>query len=168
MTTVYIDKRCGLVITDSRVTSTEQRAFLGIFPLREKKHYFVTSQKSMYVHDRLFTSCGSLSEIDKVLNYLCYGTPVIPSRKNNCHCVLLDKEYCIHLIVHNGKFIKKTEFIDNNYKFSMGSGSPYMDLAIDAIPGLVDVPFHEYVLNQFMKVHTKDEYTDDNIIVYKI
>lgn len=168
MTTVYIDKRCGLAMTDSRVTSTMKRAFLGIFPVQDKSFYNVVLQKSMYIHDRLFLACGNVAEINKVLNYLCIGEQVIPSRKDSCQCVLLDKEYCIHLIIYKGKFYKKTQFIGNDFVLAMGSGSPYMKRAQDAIPGLLNVSLSDFVLDQFSKVHNKDVYTDDNINIYKI
>lgn len=169
MTTVYIDKRCGLVLTDSRVTYTVNRAFLGIFPLRSVDTYNVVSQKSMYIHDRLFTACGNVSDIDKVLNYLVSGDKIIPNRKGNCHCILIDKEYCIHFVINNGKFEKYVEFIDYNYVFSMGSGSTYMMKSIKLLPKVWNgMSLSDFVIKCFSTVHKKDKYTDNNINLYKI
>ncbi len=170
MTTVYIDKRCGLAMTDSRVTSTIERAFLGIFPLQSKNQYSKVLQKSMYIHDRLFLSCGTVSEINKVLRYLVEQKPIVPSRKDGCHCLLLDKEYCINFVIHNGVLKKFVQFIDKNYVFSMGSGSSHMRNTFNDIGSLKlnNMSLSEYVIDEFSKVSEKDIYTDNNINLYKI
>lgn len=164
MTTVYIDKRLGVLMTDSRVTSTRPRFFLGIFPLKEKNHYGVVSQKTLYVHDRLFSAAGSVSEIDKVLNYLITGEKVIPSKKLSCHCVLLSKDYCIHFVLVDGKFVKKLVFLHKDYTFFMGSGGEYM---IDAACHEDYSTLQAKVLDTFMKVKNHDCFSDDNINVYR-
>jgi hypothetical protein len=165
MTTVYIDKRLGVLLTDSKVTSCEKRSFLGIFPLKPKFIYGIVTQKSLYVHDRLFSACGNVSEINKVLNYLISQEPVIPDRKASCHCVLLSKDYVIHLISTKGVFHKKLEYLHPDYTFFMGSGGEYM---LDAAVHEEYNTLLDKVLNTFMDVHNHDNFTDDNINVYRI
>ncbi|EMR6006032.1 hypothetical protein WJW27_002738 [Escherichia coli] len=164
MTTVYIDKRLNLLITDSRVTLTIPRNLFGIFPLKPKYQYEVVNQKTLYVHDRLFSASGTISEIDKVLNWLINKEPVIPHKKLGCHCVLLSKDYIIHMNISNGKFTKKLQYLHEDYTFFMGSGGEYM----------VDAAIHEdtttlcnKVFSTFMDVHNHDSFTDSNINVYK-
>lgn len=164
MTTVYIDKRVGLLLTDSRVTATQERYFMGLFPLKPKNLYGVVGQKTLYVHDRLFSAAGSVSEINKVLTYLIKGVKVLPSRKGSCHCVLLSKDYCIHLGTNNGKFFKKLEFLHNEYVFFFGSGGEYMvDAAIHENPDTL----LDKIFSTFKEIKNHDEYTDDNINVYQ-
>ncbi|ELW0836412.1 hypothetical protein ACRYKS_25095 [Escherichia coli] len=164
MTTVYIDKRLGVLLTDSKVTSTEQRSFLNLFPLKPKLSYGVVSQKTLYVHDRLFSACGEVSEINKVLRYLISQETVIPDRKASCHCVLVSKDYIIHLIVNKGKFTKKIDYLHNDYTFFMGSGGEYM---LDAAVHEEYNTLLDKVFDTFMDVHNHDIYTDDNINVYR-
>lgn len=54
MTTVYIDKRLNLLITDSRVTSTIPRNLFGFFPLRPKYQYGVVNQK-LYMYMTVYS-----------------------------------------------------------------------------------------------------------------
>ncbi|EON7637039.1 hypothetical protein ABV23_RS00910 [Escherichia coli] len=164
MTTVYVDKRVGLLLTDSRVTTSTERYFLGLFPLKPKKQYGVVTQKSLYIHDRLFSAAGSVNEINKVLMYLIYGDIVLPSRKENCHCVLLSKDYCIHLGTKNGKFFKYLEFMHEEYVFFMGSGGEYM---VDAAVHENQDTLLQKIFSTFKEVKNHDEYTDDNINVYQ-
>lgn len=166
MTTVYIDKKAGLVLTDSRITYTNKRYFLGLFPLKSEEVYGSTTQKSMYIHDRLFTAAGSVADINKVLDYLISGNPVIPSRRGNSHCILIDKNYCIHFIMINGEFKKYVEFTDNDYTFMIGSGSAFLQTT--ACFWLEGEERQEYIFEQFNKVHKRDPYSDDNIKVYRI
>lgn len=165
MTTVYLDKRAGLLLTDSRITYTTPRALWNLFPLRSKEKYGITTQKSLYVHDRLFSAAGSVSEINKILNYLINGEIVIPDRKANCHCILISKDYCIHLGTFKGKFFKYVEFMDNDYVYSTGSGSPYM---VDAKIHYQEDTLLDKIFSTFMKVKDHDPYSDDNINVYKL
>ncbi|GCJ80449.1 Uncharacterised protein [Escherichia coli] len=164
MTTVYIDKRLNLLITDSRVTSTIPRNLFGFFPLRPKYQYGVVNQKTLYVHDRLFSASGAVSEIDKVLDWLINKVPVIPDRKLSCHCVLLSKDYVIHMILTKGKFIKKLEYLHEDYTFFMGSGGEYM---VDAAIHEEHTTLYDKVFSTFMDVHNHDCFTDDNINVYR-
>lgn len=166
MTTVYIDKKAGLVLTESRITYTTKRYFLGLFPVKSKEVYGSTNQKSMYIHDRLFTAAGSVFDINKVLNYLISGTEVLPSRHGNCHCILLDEYYCIHFIILNGKFKKYIEYIDKDYTFTMGSGSGYLNTT--SCFWLEGEDRQKYIVEQFMKVHKRDKYSDDDIKIYRI
>lgn len=164
MTTVYVDKRAGLVLTDSRVSWTEKRMFLGLFPLKDKFHCGLAGQKSMYIHDRLFCAAGSVPSINKVLNYLVCGSVVKADYNSNCHCMLISKNYVIHLITYNGKFSKSVEFIGNDYTYIIGSGAPYM---IDAKMHDDQETLVDKIFKTFQNVKNHDIYSDDNIQIHR-
>lgn len=171
MTTVYVDKRAGLVLTDSRVTTTEERKFLGCIPLATKTTYGVVNQKAFYIHDRLFCAAGVVSEIDKVIQYLIYGKPVYPHRTSSCHCMLIGKEYVIHFIIFKGKLHKHVEFFKSNWCMAIGSGALHISgirYRGDIIINDSEDEVRELIIDAFRQVRIKDIYTDDNVNLYRI
>lgn len=171
MTTVYVDKRAGIVITDSRVTNTETRNLLGFIPLSKIEKFAVVNQKALYIHDRIFTGAGSVSEINKILQNLIFGTPVYPDDEESCHCLLIGKEYVIHLISFKGKFHKVVEFYKDQYwSLAIGSGSKYISGASHMGTAILTHDTEELcsmIIDKFRLVKNKDVYSDDNINIYR-
>lgn len=166
MTTVFVSKELGIAITDSRATFQQSRKFLGLFNLTPLPSYKVVNQKALYVHDRLFLACGSVDTIDKVLQYFINGTKFKVNKKTpSCECLLLGKEYGVHLYVYDGKIHKKTIFLEYNFVHFMGSGSSallrkyYKTLERNTPDEVIDI---------FKTVHLDDSFTDDNVNLYRI
>lgn len=173
MTTVYVDRRAGIVLTDSRVTRTEKRSLFDFIPLSTKEDFGVVNQKALYVHDRIFTGAGSVNEINKILNFLISGKPVVPSTEQDesCQCLLIGKEYAIHLVIHKGKFHKWVEFYKDEYwSFATGSGSPHISGAGSMGLAIITKDKSELcgmIIERFMRVKNLDKYSDDNINLYR-
>lgn len=169
MTTVFVSKSLGLAMTDSRVTESTPRFFAGFFPLTLSVQYKVANQKALYIHDRLFVAAGDVSTINLIIRYLVNHEEVLVSKNTpGCECLLIGKEYAIHMYVDKGKFHKKVIFFRDNWVGILGSG-------YDAIAHLQYSTRHnpliftaEHVIEEFRKVKDKDKYTDDNINLYRI
>lgn len=168
MTTVFVSKSLGLAMTDSRVTESTPRFFAGFFPLTHSVQYKVTNQKAIYIHDRLFVAAGDVSTINKIIQYLVNHVEVFVTKNTpECECMLIGKEYAIHMYVHKGKFHKRTIFFGENWVSILGSGYD----ALFHLHYKKHDPFtftEEYVIEEFKKVKNKDKFTDDNINLYRI
>lgn len=165
MTTVYVNKRLGIALTDSRATEEVPRYFLGHFPLTPIPKKTVVNQKAIYIHDRLFLATGSVAIINRIAQYFVTGVvPYIPNKKQSCECLLVGDEYSIKVTVEKGKFKKKVLFTKNDFYCIMGSGTKILFdlLKIDGTETANDV------IKQFRKVTRYDPYTDDNINLYRI
>ena len=165
MTTVFVSKRLGLAMTDSRATNTHPRFFLGFFQLTPKTTRTVVPQKALYIHDRLFLACGNVSTITLIMRYLTeHKMPDIPKDCPSCECLLLGKEYAIHMYIDKGKFHKKTLYLKPDFCFIMGSGYDHLFW----VKGHKYLPYFspDFVIDAFRNVCTKDKYTDDNINLY--
>lgn len=168
MTTVYVNKRLGLALTDSRVSTEYERSFFGLFNLTSTYEYSVTPQKALYVHDRLFLSSGNVSTINKVLAMLVDNRKPNFDKKESCDCFLVDPNYVVIISISKGTMSKRTIFSKKNFEISMGSGSNHlMKLIKEGLDEAAELT-EQYVIEQFRKVTNYDKYTDDNINLYRI
>lgn len=165
MTTVYVNKRLGIAITDSRATSEISRYLFGFFPLTSLPDYQVVSQKAMYINDRLFVASGSVGVINQVAQYFANGLkPEFTNKKRSCECLLISDEYAIRIIVEKGKWHKDVIFFNKSWVYIMGSGSNVLYEKLKDYTNLT----HDDVFNAFRTVKDHDNFTDDNINLYRI
>lgn len=170
MTTVFVSKRLGLAMTDSRVTYSTSRYLAGVFPLTPSIRYGVVNQKALYIHDRLFLASGDVKTITYIMQYLVSQIPVqdrIDKDTPSCDALLIGKDYAIHMTVYKGKFRKRTIFFDNDWVCIMGSGSPALSHMLYRKYNPLSFTT-DYAIQEFSKVKDADQYTDDNINLYRI
>lgn len=165
MTTILIDKRIGLIITDSRVTQFENKSFLGIRFRKDVRHY-VAPQKALYVHDRLFLACGNVDQgIDVLLNSLINKQDIFKARfkkGSEFNAFLIDKCWMVIFRCRGGKLSKKTVFLGKHTRFSAGSGGRYLTECFE----MKNTDPH-HALRVFSRVKNFDKATDDNMNIYR-
>ena len=166
MTTVYVNSRLGVVLTDTRTTSTTYNELFG-FILNERDEYFDNATKAMYLHDRVFAISGCTTETDKIARYIAFGEPIVPEPKKEKvigNCVLVDKNWVLQILVENGKTKKIFYPYPKNWSWGTGSG---WDALRDALK-VYEEPTLDEVIAAFKTVHKSDKYTNDQIKIYKI
>ena len=178
MTTIYLNHKLGLLITDSRATQTEVafNFWNYVFPKIFKSKintvgHTVVSQKSVWLYDKLFTASGNVWQIDKYLNYIIFGQEpnFAPEPEYNFNAMLISKSWVLCLDCECGKLSKQFYCIGQNGTFtvSMGSGADHI---IHLVYGndMVNVKdlTEEYIISEFRNNVVLDPHSDDNINVY--
>lgn len=168
MTTVYVNHGLGVVMTDTRTTTTMVSSFLGLIPVGTYDVYNDNGVKAINVHDRIFVESGSCSESDKILQYLTTGKPIVPAHKKHklisC-CFLVDKNWTLHITINKGVLRKKFYVVDKGSWYSFGSGGEAMKQAL-AIYGYK--PTMEQAIAAFKTVHFSDRFTSSQVQIYNI
>lgn len=179
MTTIYLNHNLGLLVTDSRATETEiEFCFWNrVLPFffKPKVHFIgnkVIAQKSLWVHDNLFTASGSVEQIDQYLNHLIFGTTPCykTSKQFNFNALLIGRSWVLCIDCESGKVTKQFYCVGQNGRFnlSMGSGG---NLVSHLVQGNENVRAkdlsEEYVLREFKEHVVNDPYSDDNINIYR-
>lgn len=166
MTTIYVNHRLGVVLTDTRTTSTHYNTLFGI-TIKSYNTYFDDSHKAMYIHDRVFTVSGSVLESDKIIRFLTLGEPIVPANKKeklSCNCLLVDKNWTLQFIINNGKFWKNFVITTPTWTYGTGSG---WDTLSESLKDKENSTLEEVIV-AFKTIHIKDEFTNDQIRLYKI
>lgn len=169
MTTVYVNKRLGIALTDSRATSEIPRSFYGIMKLTPRTEYSVVTQKALYIHDSLFLATGNVDSIGRILNYLTVQTvPKVDKKTPECECLLLRNDYAVYMNIYKGKFNKRLIYLYENFEFTMGSGYHALWRSLHRQQPNQYLMTHEDVLTAFKEVYKYDTFSDDNINLYRI
>jgi len=167
MTTIYVNPRLGVVLTDTRTTSTTYNEFFG-FTVNERDTFIDNSTKAMYLHDRVFAISGCVEETEKIARYIAFGEPIIPAPKKSKisgNCILVDKNWILQIITNKGE-VSKIFFPIPHKNWAWGTGSGWDALKKEL--SVYDEPTLDEVIAAFKTVHKSDKYTNDQIKLYKI
>lgn len=165
MTTIYVNHNLGVVLTDTRTTTTHSASLFG-FTISSVDTYNDDGLKAIYVHDRIFVESGSCSESTKILQYLVHGTEVKPAPAKhdlNSVCLLVDKNWVLELIIQKGVFKKRFNVVKNTAWYYTGSGSAALAEALKEYNSNITLP---EAIDAFKKVHLTDRFTNDQIRIY--
>lgn len=166
MTTVYVNKRLGVVLTDMRTTTSTYREFFGL-EFGVVNTFSENTNKAMYIHDRVFAISGCTTETEKVAQYLAYGIPLVPAPKSEklcANCLYVDKNWILQIILEKGKVQKY--FLPIKSGFHCGTGSGWA--ALEKELKKYSEPTLDEVIAAFKTVHKSDKYTNDQIQIHKI
>lgn len=168
MTTIYVNHKLGVVMTDTRTTTTYIKSFLGLVKVGTYDVYDDSGIKAIHVHDRIFVESGSCSESAKILQYLTDGTPIKPAHKKNkliSNCFLVDKNWVLQIAINKGKIIKKFIALEPDAWYSTGSGADALYKALEAYNFN---PSFEQAIDAFKTVHFSDRFTSSDVRIYQI
>lgn len=168
MTTIYVNHTLGVVMTDTRTTTTYVKSFLGLIPVGTYDVYDDTGIKAIHVHDRIFVESGSCSESTKILRYLTDGTPIEPAHKKHkliSNCFLVDKNWVLQIAIDKGKVIKKFTALGPTAWYSTGSGASAL---YEALKGYGFNPTMEQAIAAFKTVHFSDRFTSSDVQIYQM
>lgn len=168
MTTIYVNHGLGVVMTDTRTTTTMVESLFGLIPIGTYDVYDDNGIKAIHVHDRIFVESGSCSESTKILQYLTNGTPIIPAHKKHkliSNCFLVDKNWVLQIAIDKGKVIKKFHAVNSSAWFCTGSGGPALYKALKAYDYK---PTMEQAIAAFKTVHFSDRFTNSQVNIYQI
>ncbi|WNV47569.1 hypothetical protein ENKO_466 [Klebsiella phage fENko-Kae01] len=167
MTTIYVNHKLGVVMTDTRTTTTVQETFLGI-PIATYDTFNDDGVKAINVHDRIFVESGSCEESTKILQYLAHGTPIKPAPKKYkllSNCFLVDKNWLLQIYIQKGKVHKRFHVVKEDSWYCTGSGS---NALYEALKVYDFKPTLEEAISAFKTVHFSDRFTSNQVLIYKI
>lgn len=168
MTTIYVNYQLGVVMTDTRTTTTYGEYLFGIFKVGSFEEYNDNGTKAINVHDRIFVESGSCSESAKILQYFIDGTPIKPAHKKHkqiSSCLLIDKNWILHISITNGVLKKKFYTPSKTTWYSLGSGA---DALTEALRVYEFQPTVEQALSAFEIVKQQDSNTGGSTRIYPI
>lgn len=167
MTTIYVNHNLGVVMTDTRTTTTVMESLFG-FLWKSYDRYNDNGIKAIHVHDRIFVESGSCEESTKILQYLTHGIPIKPAHKKHkliSSCFLVDKNWILHIYIKNGKVHKKFNAVSKTAWFTTGSGS---EALYDALKVYNFNPTIEQAIAAFKTVHFSDRFTNSHVAIYQM
>lgn len=168
MTTIYVNHKLGVVMTDTRTTTTMVESFLGLIPVGTYDVYDDNGIKAIHVHDRIFVESGSCSESTKILQYLTHGKPIVPAHKKHkliSNCFLIDKNWLLQIAIDKGKVIKKFQPLSPDAWYCTGSGASAL---YNALKVYDYKPTMEQAIAAFKTVHFSDRFTNNKVNIYQI
>lgn len=168
MTTIYVNHTLGIVMTDTRATTTITEYLFGIIPIKKYEVYNDNGLKAIHVHDRIFVESGHCHESTKILRYLTDGTPIKPEHKKlgmRSICFLVDKNWVILFIIDKGKLTKKFIPLSGTSWYSTGSGNAAL---FEALKVYNFNPTLEEAIAAFKTVHFSDPYTNSYVQIYNM
>lgn len=167
MTTIYVNHKLGVVLTDTRTTTTITETLFGL-PWNSYDEYNDNGVKAIHVHDRIFVESGSCCESTKILQYLTHGTPIIPSHKKykrTSSCFLVDKNWLLHIYIQKGKVHKKFFALKSDAWYCTGSGAEALKKALEVYNFN---PTMDEAIAAFKTVHFSDRFTSNQVRIYNI
>lgn len=168
MTTIYVNHNLGVVMTDTRTTTTMVESFLGLIPVSTYDVYDDNGIKAIHVHDRIFVESGSCSESTKILQYLTHGTPIVPAHKKHkliSSCYLVDKNWVLHITINKGVLKKKFYAVDESAWYCGGSGS---EALVESLRVYNFKPTIDEAIAAFKSVHFSDRFTNSYVQIYQM
>lgn len=179
MTTIYLNHNLGLLVTDSRATTTvTEYSMLSLMlprffnPKVKVISNSVVPSKSLWIHDALFTASGDVQQVDAYLNHLLLGKELELEKRSafNFNALLIGRSWVKCIDVLDGKLSSEFYCVGQNGRFnaSLGSGSPHIKHLVhgDKKVSCNDMT-EEYILEEFAKCAVKDPYSDDNLNIFR-
>lgn len=168
MTTILVDYKDGLVMTDSRVTVSKGywiRLFnRTVLEWSKETQTKICNQKAIFLHDRLFTGAGDSDDISHLLSHLALGVKLELSSDANFTALLIDKNWILEFNCNKGIMKKKLRLLSKENWLTIGSGKKVLASELNAITSWSP----KSVMKAFGRVTLRDKYTDDNLNIYKI